>query len=146
VLVSAEREIAMTTGESAAENRGLARIPFSIEAEGHIKSLALWLSILGWLNIVAAVFNLIGVLSSVRNSGQFVNFLISLLLGIWARQAASAFRAVATTDTADQAYLVQGFTKLRAIFLLQGIMIIVGLAFVAAVGLFLLFWGLSTRH
>ncbi len=53
-------------------------------------------------------------------------------------QAAKAFKSVAITDVADQAYLVEGFTKLRSIFLLQGLLIVVGMAFVAAVLLFLL--------
>ncbi len=44
---------------------------------------------------------------------------------------------MATTDVADQAYLVQGFTKLRSIFLLQGVLVLVGLAFLVAVLLFL---------
>ena len=41
-------------------------------------------------------------------------------------------------DKADQAYLVEGFTKLRSIFLLEGILVLIGLAFLAAVCVFLL--------
>ena len=65
-------------------------------------------------------------------------------IAAWSLQAARAFKNVATTDVADQAYLVQGFTKLRSIFLLQGILIIVALAFVAAVVLFLVLHGAGT--
>jgi hypothetical protein len=56
-------------------------------------------------------------------------------------QAASAFKNVATTDVADQAYLVQGFSKLRNVFLLQSILILLALAFVAAACVFVLLHG-----
>ncbi len=79
------------------------------------------------------------------NAGQIVNAIIHFLLGYWCLQAATAFKKVATTDEADQAYLVQGFSRLRSIFLLQGIMILVGLAFVTAVLLFLLLHGGSVK-
>jgi len=66
-------------------------------------------------------------------------------VGTWSLQAATAFKNVATTDVADQAYLVQGFTKLRSIFLLQGLLILVGMAFVTAVLIFLLVHAVRTR-
>jgi hypothetical protein len=137
---------AMTTGEGEPGDRGLARIPFSVEAEGHIKGLSLWLSVVGWLSIVAGVGDLINLMAPARNVGHVANAFLHLLIGIWSLQAAKAFRNVATTDTSDQAYLVEGFTKLRSIFLLQGVLILVGLAFLAAVGLFLLFHGLPAAR
>lgn len=128
----------MSTGESVAGDRGLARIPFTVEAEGQIKGLSFWLTILGWLNVVAGVLNIISVVMPARNFGHFVDALVHFLIGVWALQAARAFRNLATTDTADQAYLVEGFTRLRSIFLLQGILILIVLAFVAAVFLFVM--------
>lgn len=117
----------------------LSRIPFTAAAEGQIKSLSFWLTVVGWLNVVAAVAEFIGLFAH-RNYGDIVNLILHLALGLWSLQAARAFRNVATTDVADQAYLVEGFTKLRSIFLLQGLLIIVGLAFVAAVALALIFY------
>ena len=76
-----------------------------------------------------------------RNVGQIVNLILHIAIATWSLQAARAFKSVATTDVADQAYLVQGFTKLRSIFLLQGVLILVGLAFVTAVLLFLVLHG-----
>jgi hypothetical protein len=131
----------MSAGEFTPEKTGLSRIPFTVAAEAKIKSLSFWLSIVGWLGIAAGVVDLIDLATPARNGGQIVNAVIHFLLGYWCLQAATAFKKVATTDEADQAYLVQGFSRLRSIFLLQGIMILVGLAFATAVLLFLLFHG-----
>ena len=75
-----------------------------------------------------------------RNLGQVFNVILHVAIATWSLQASRAFKNVATTDVADQAYLVEGFRKLRSIFLLQGLLIIVGLAFVAAAVLFLLLY------
>jgi hypothetical protein len=122
---------------SAPGSGGLSRIPFTVAAENQIKSLSFWLTIIAWLNAVVAVGDLINMVLQ-RNPGQVVNLILHIALTAWSFQAAVAFKAVATTDVADQAYLVQGFGKLRSIFLLQGVLVLVGLAFVAAVLLFYL--------
>ncbi|HZW31017.1 MAG TPA: hypothetical protein VFF52_09940 [Isosphaeraceae bacterium] len=129
----------MSEAQGMSESTGLSRIPFTTEAESQIQSLSFWLTVVGWLNIAAVVINVINLALPTRNFGHLINGLIHLLVGTWALQAARAFQGVATTDVADQAYLVQGFTKLRAIFLLQGAIILVGMAFVAAVLLFFVF-------
>jgi hypothetical protein len=123
----------------------LSRIPFTAAAEGQIKSLSFWLAVIGWLNVIAAVGDFVNLVLPPRNLGQVFNLILHLAIATWSLQAARAFKSVATTDVADQAYLVQGFTKLRSIFLLQGILIIVGLAFVAAVVLFLVLHGAGAR-
>ena len=115
---------------------GLSRIPFTAAAENQIKSLSFWLAVVGWLNVLAAVGDIMNLLSQ-RNLGQVVNLVLHIAIASWSLQAAKAFKSVAMTNVADQAYLVQGFTKLRSIFLLQGMLIIVGLALVTAVVLFL---------
>jgi hypothetical protein len=135
----------MSDAQSLSESSGLSRIPFTIQAENQIKTLSFWLTVVGWLNIAAAVIDLINLVLPQRNFGQIANLILHILLGMWALQAAKAFQNVATTDVADQAYLVQGFSKLRSIFLLQGVLILVGLAFVAAVLLFLVLHGAGTR-
>ncbi|HWE40019.1 MAG TPA: hypothetical protein VG406_25940 [Isosphaeraceae bacterium] len=136
----------MATGEGVPGDRELARIPFSVEAEGHIRGLAVWLSVVGWLNIVAAAANFVILLAPMRNAGHLFDVVIHALIGAWSLQAARAFQGLATTDTADQAYLVEGFAKLRRIFLLQGILVLVGLAFLVAVLLFLLLHGLPATR
>lgn len=124
------------------EPSGLSRIPFTIEAEKQIKTLSFWLTVIGWLSVVAAVIAFFNLVLPQRNLGLIVNLILYIAIGTWSLQAAKAFRSVAMTDVADQAYLVQGFTKLRSIFLLQGLLILVGMAFVAAVLLFLVLHGL----
>jgi hypothetical protein len=127
----------MSTGETAQAKRGLSRIPFTVATEARIKSLSFWLTVVGWIGIAAAVVDLVSLATPGRNLGQIVNAIVHILVATWCFQAATAFKKVATTDEADQAYLVQGFFQLRKIFLFQGILILIGLAFVTAVLLFL---------
>jgi hypothetical protein len=131
----------MSDVSGSSEPGGLSRIPFTVAAENQIKSLSFWLTVIGWLNVIVAVGDVISLLLPQRNFGHIFNLILHIALATWSLQAAKAFKHVATTDVADQAYLVQGFTKLRSIFLLQGVLIIVGLAFVAAVVLFLVLHG-----
>jgi hypothetical protein len=119
---------------------GLSRIPFTAAAEAQITSLAFWLNVVGWLNVIAAVGDIISLFQPQRNVGQLFSLAIHAAIAGWSLQAAKAFKSVAMTDVADQEYLIQGFTKLRSIFLLQGILIIISLAFVVAVVLGLFFW------
>jgi len=135
-------EVIMSGAQGVPEPGGLSRIPFTIEAENQIKTLSFWLTVIGWLNVVAAVIVFLNLVLPARNLGLVVDLILYIAIGTWALQAAKAFKNVATTDVADQAYLVQGFTKLRSIFLLQGLLILVGMAFVAAVLLFLVLHGL----
>src|SRR5262245_48657473 len=124
---------------------GLRRIPFTAAAEVQIKTLSFWLSVVGWINVAAAVLDVLNLVLPARNVGHVADAVIHALVGAWALQAARAFKDVATTDQADQANLVLGFTKLRAIFLLQGVMILVGLAFLAAVLLAVLLYNVNVR-
>jgi len=127
------------------ESSGLSRIPFTIQAENQIKTLSFWLMVVGWLNVAGAVIDVINLVLPQRNLGQIANLILHIVVGMWSLQASKAFQNVATTDVADQAYLVQGFSKLRSIFLLQGVLILVGMAFVAAVLLFLVLHGAGAR-
>ena len=135
----------MATDQGPPGPGGLSRIPFTVEAEGQIRSLSFWLAVVGWINVVAGVLDVLGLALSTRNVAHILNAAVHFALGYWALQAARAFKNVATTDVADQAYLVEGFTNLRSIFLLQGILILVNLAFLGALLLFLVVHGVSTR-
>jgi hypothetical protein len=115
----------------------LSRIPFTIEAETQIKTLSFWLTVVAWLNVAAAVFVIVNLALPGRNLGLIADLILYVAIATWSFQAAGAFRNVAETDVADQAYLVQGFSKLRSIFLLQGMLVLVAMAFVTAVLLFL---------
>jgi hypothetical protein len=135
----------MSQGQGTADPHGLSRIPFTAAAENQIRSLSFWLTIVGWLNVAAGVADLLNLAMPTRNIGHVFNAVLHLALGGWSLEAARAFKKVATTDVADQAFLVQGFSKLRSIFLLQGILILVGMAFITAVLIFLLLVGINTR-
>ncbi|MGP0063777.1 MAG: hypothetical protein ACLQGP_09290 [Isosphaeraceae bacterium] len=123
---------------STAGSAGLSRIPFTVAAESQLKSLSFWLTIAGWVYALVAVGDVLSLVLT-RDVGLIINLMLHLACATWSLQAARAFQSVATTDVADQAYLVRGFTKLRSLFLLAGILILVGLAFVTTVLLFLIF-------
>jgi hypothetical protein len=128
----------MSNAERTTDSTQLSRIPFTLAAEKQIATLSFWLTVIGWLGGIAAGMIIVSLLLPSRNLGLLVDLIVYIAIATWSFQAARAFKNVATTDVADQAYLVEGFSKLRSIFLLQGVMILIGLAFLSAVLLFLL--------
>lgn len=110
----------------------LNRIPFGPKAESEILSLAFWLRATGTINCISAVLNLMS-LANNHNVGPIINMVLNGFIGVSALNAAEAFKMVATTDKSDQAYLVIAFKKLHGIFMLQAIMILLGLAIVCFV-------------
>jgi hypothetical protein len=111
----------------------LTRIPFTARTEASIVALAKWMRVAAAFGILTAAGRIISVFGPHRDFGQLIGAVISLLMGIWTYQAADAFNRVATTDTADQSYLMRGFTLLRRVFLLQAILVIVTLALLIVV-------------
>ncbi len=134
----------MATEPVVREEGGLSRIPFTPEAEAQLRRLSFWLGLVGWINVVAAALNVLNLLLPTRSTGHLFNAVINGLVGAWSLQAAQAFQSVATSDVADQAYLVRAFIKLRSIFLLQGLMVLIALAFALAVLLLLVVYA-ATR-
>ncbi len=57
----------------------------------------------------------------VTSAGQLLGAVTMFLIGWWSYQAAEKFASVASTDTADQRLLMDGFSLLRRVFLLQGV-------------------------
>lgn len=113
----------------------LSRIPFSADDEDNIKSLAWWLRASGTVTLVTVVVG-VGEMFRTQNFANVLGLIVLTAAAVLGIQAAGFFHRVATTDTADQAYLVGGFRKLRLAYLLLSIWIIIGLAFL---GTFLLF-------
>lgn len=117
---------------------GLSRIPFTVEAENGIRNVAYWMNLAGAISAVVGGLTLLQNLYQAFSAhyydlGDFCNGIIKIILGAWLIQAAGAFRKVADTDEADQAYLVIGFRKLKSFFLLQSIFILLICVFVCAV-------------
>src|SRR5262249_24700337 len=101
-------------------------------AEAMLRSLAGWMTAAGWIHLALSIGDILNMFAT-KNPGVLVNALLKIVSGEWSIQAAESFRMVATTDKADQAYLVQGFRKLHSIFLLQAGLVIRSLVlFVAA--------------
>lgn len=112
----------------------VARIPFTPEDEQKIASAATWGSIVAIASIVGGGISLVATaaaLSEIPDEAMFAMIpalaatVFMVLINVWLLQACQAFRKVARTDEADQAYLLAGFKKLRAYFMLQVIMILV---------------------
>ena len=58
------------------EPGGLSRIPFTVAAENQIKSLSFWLTVIGWLNVVAAATDILNLVLPQRNLGLIVNLIL----------------------------------------------------------------------
>jgi hypothetical protein len=116
-------------GTPPSQSTSLARIPFTAAQEARIRSLSRWLTVLGWIYIGLVVLQVLGMLGT-RNGGSIFGAVVQLFIGVWAIRAGEAFRKVADTDVADQDNLLLGFRKLRNIFLLQAILVMVSLALV----------------
>lgn len=110
----------------------LSRIPFTARDEQVLRSLSVWMKIAAVINLINGVVNAVNVVYPRLNPGKAIEAVVAILVGVWVWQAAGSFHKVATTDRADQDYLVEGFTRLRRVFLLQSILIIIALALVCA--------------
>jgi Family of unknown function (DUF5362) len=107
----------------------LARIPFGPRAEASLRALCNWMQIAAVISIVGAVFKVVSAFTPRHDLSKLVDAVITFLIGLWIYQAGTAFRKVVATDTADQRHLMEGFTLLRRVFLLQSILVIIVLAF-----------------
>ena len=117
----------MTNATSAEEP--LRRIPFTPRAEASILELSKWLRISAVIGMISAVLRVVVSLTVRNDAGQTIGAVVTFLVALWSYQAAGAFAAVATTDTADQRFLMQGFLLLRRVFLLQAVLVIIVLGF-----------------
>jgi hypothetical protein len=113
----------------ATPERRLSRIPFTFQDEANIKALSNWMQVAAVISIAGAVAKVVLAFTPRQDFGKIIDAVITFLIGLWIYQASTAFRKVATTDTADQSYLMEGFTLLRRVFLLQAILVIVVLTF-----------------
>jgi hypothetical protein len=105
----------------------LSRIPFTPRAEASILALSKWLRISAVIGMIGGVLRVVIALVIRNDAGQLIGALVTFFVGLWSYQAATAFAAVATTDTADQRYLMQAFSLLRRVFLLQAVLVLIGL-------------------
>jgi hypothetical protein len=113
----------------------LRRIPFSPADEAGIRALANWMQLAAVFGMVAAASKVLTAFWPESKPSSLIDAVLTLLLAVWTYQAGSSFRQVSATDTADQRHLMEGFTHLRRVFLLQSILVIVVLALmVLAVG------------
>lgn len=122
----------MTTATNA--EAPLSRIPFTPRAEASILELSKWLRISAVIGMIGGVLRVVIAIAVRNDAGQLIGAVVTFLVGFWSYQAAGAFASVAQSDTADQQYLMSGFSLLRRVFLLQAVLVIIGIA-VLVVGL-----------
>jgi hypothetical protein len=132
----------MSEGEnlSRTPEAPLSHIPFTARGEASIRALANWMQITAVISIVAAVLKLVSAFTPRHDYSKIIDAVLTFLIGLWIYQAGTAFRKVATTDTADQRHLMEGFTLLRRVFLLQSILVIVVLTFLVVALVVLTLW------
>jgi hypothetical protein len=118
-----------TPNPSPKPEAALSRLPFTARDEASIRALCNWMQIAAVFSIVGAIFKVVSAFTPRQDFSKLTDAVLTFLIGLWIYQAGTAFRKVATTDTADQNYLMEGFTLLRRVFLLQSILVIVGLTF-----------------
>lgn len=119
------------------------RIPFTAEDERSINSAATWGMIVSLTSLATGLISLLVQLPTISANPHIAKFIalpfiqaaFTVLINVWLLQASLAFRKVALTDEADQAYLLAGFAKLRAYFLIQLVLIFVGIGLGLLVGL-----------
>jgi hypothetical protein len=115
---------------SRATETPLSRIPFTAQAEANIKDLSYWMHIAAVITIIGSVAEFVSAFTPRQDLSKIIGAIVKLLIGLWIYQAGTAFQKVATSDVADQHFLMEGFTLLRKVFLLQSILVIIAFAFV----------------
>jgi hypothetical protein len=114
---------------SAIGEAPLRRIPFTAGQEASIRALCNWMQIAAVVSIIGAIGKFVSAFTPRQDFGKVIDAAITFLIGLWIYQAGTAFRRVITTDEADQRHLMEGFTLLRRVFLLQSILLIIVFAF-----------------
>ncbi|MCA9688887.1 MAG: hypothetical protein R3A51_18045 [Nannocystaceae bacterium] len=108
------------------------RIPFTQEDEQRIASAATWGMIVSITSIASGGLSLLVQAPIILDNPGLRGLIAApvlvavytLVVNVWLLQASLSFRKVALTDEADQVYLLEGFRKLRAYFMIQVILIL----------------------
>jgi hypothetical protein len=134
---------------SATGEAPLRRIPFTVAQEASIRALCNWMQIAAVVTILGAVGKFVSAFTPRQDFSKVIDAAITFLIGLWIYQVGTAFRNVIATDAADQRHLMEGFTLLRRVFLLQSILVIIVLTFLVialvAVGLMMATQGSAAR-
>lgn len=109
------------------------RIAFTHEDKRKINSAATWGLIVSVTSLVTGILTILVELSSSKGTSiavQVIQTGITVVINIWLLQASLALRKVASDANAnDQGNLFIGFSKLRAYFMAQVIILLTAIAF-----------------
>lgn len=120
---------------------------FDIMQNEVIGGLAGWMGFVSiMLIILGAVYGLIGLLNFASAAGMIsiAQGVCFLLMGIWLWGASRSFKMVVTTEGMDITLMMDALKKLRAVYTLQGILMIIAIALFAIV--IFLALGASSGH
>ncbi|WP_413167377.1 hypothetical protein ACL6C3_11885 [Capilliphycus salinus ALCB114379] len=96
--------------------------------------VAILLIAFGTLGILTGVINIFTALGTAETAGIVLGNIIqgafSLLIGIWTRNAAQAFKKIVTTAGTDIENLMMALGELRKLYTLQYWLVIIGLVFI----------------
>ncbi len=107
---------------------------FDIMQNSVIGGLAGWMLFVGIILIifgsVQCLFGMLALPAGLLTLGQGV---CMLLIGVWTCGASRSFKQIVTTEGADITLLMDALKKLRAVYTLQGILLIIALALLVVV-------------
>ena len=127
------------TNQTGAE-KSLRRIPFSKEDEKTILAMCLGMRVAAVANIIAAVVSAVVSLKA-GNVEAGIGVLLQAAFAVFLFQAAKNFQAVAETDTDDQKHIAEGLAQLRVMFLVKGVLVVIGLVIMVLVVPFMILAG-----
>lgn len=111
----------------------LARIPFTKQDEATIVTMSMWMRLAGFISCFTGLVTILSGLTNLNLLANVIAGLLAVIMGLWLVSGAGSLKLVATTDTADQDHLVAGFQKLRNVFLLKSILVLIYLIIMFAV-------------
>jgi hypothetical protein len=105
-----------------------------------ISGLGGWMGFVGIMNMVfGGIYSLLGLLSLPGGIVQIAIGICMLIMGAWMWAASRAFKDIVRTEGSDITLLMVALRKLRGVFTLQGVLMIVACAFLVLGFLLLMF-------
>lgn len=122
------------------DEQSLQRIPFTRDDEKTILTMCTAMRVAAAANVIATIINTF-VSMKAGNMGGMVGVLLQAAFAALLFTSASHFQKVAETDHDDQRNVALGLEQLRTLFLIKGVLVIIGLVFVVLIVPFMILAG-----
>ncbi len=107
---------------------------FDIADNEVFNGLAGWMAFVGIvLAVLGGLYGLVGLLSLPFGLLAVGEGVCLLLMGLWLFSASRSFKQIVTTEGMDMTLLMHAIRKLRSVFTLWGVLLIIALALIAIV-------------